>query len=416
MNILLINHYAGSREMGMEYRPYYLARHWVRMGHQVTIVTASFSHLRLKNPEIHGETEARKIDGINYVFLKTPGYSHNDRKRAFNVFSFVRQLYFLAPTLAQSYRPDVVIASSTYPYDIRPARRIARLSGAKLVYELHDIWPLSPMELYGYSRSHPLMAYTKIEADYAFEKSDLVVSLLPFADQYLAEQGLTVQRYVHIPNGVEIEGDPPRKPPQKHLDLLGRYREKGMFIVLYVGGFSAANSLEDFIKAAGRCGEDVMFITVGNGPLKVGYKKHARLCGINNILFLDGLPKDQLPEVLALADALYIGAKHTGLYRYGVSMNKLFDYMLAAKPIIFGVDAANNPVNEAGCGVTIESEDADAIVRAVEQLKSATAQERAEMGRKGRVYVEQRHDYAKLAQNFLDAVEELSAAPAKREG
>ena len=311
MKILLINHYAGSKEMGMEYRPYYLAKHWVQMGHEVTIVAASFSHLRLKNPQLEDSWEKREIDGIHYLFLQTPAYQRNDKKRAINVITFIRKLYQMGERLAKEIAPDVVIASSTYPYDIRPAARIARLSGAKLVYELHDIWPLSPMELYGYSKTHPLMLYTKREADYAFEHSDLVVSLLPFADTYIAEQKLRVKEYVHIPNGVEVPGESQQPPPQQHLDLLTRYREKGMFLVVYVGGFSTANALDDFIKAAGNCPEDVLFVTIGNGPLKVGYKKRARLEGIDNLLFLDGLPREQLPAVLELADVLYLGAKHT---------------------------------------------------------------------------------------------------------
>ena len=52
MNILLINHYAGSPEMGMEFRPYYFAREWVRAGYHVDIVAADYSHLRIRNPKV----------------------------------------------------------------------------------------------------------------------------------------------------------------------------------------------------------------------------------------------------------------------------------------------------------------------------------------------------------------------------
>ena len=47
MNILLINHYAGSPDLGMEFRPYYMAKEWQKAGHHVRIVGGSFSHLTL---------------------------------------------------------------------------------------------------------------------------------------------------------------------------------------------------------------------------------------------------------------------------------------------------------------------------------------------------------------------------------
>ena len=93
MNILLINHYAGSPEHGMEYRPYYLAREWVRLGHDVTIVAASFSHLRTREPQVNGKVTTEEIGGIRYIWLKTPPYPENGPERALNVFSFTHQLF-----------------------------------------------------------------------------------------------------------------------------------------------------------------------------------------------------------------------------------------------------------------------------------------------------------------------------------
>ena len=89
MNILLINHYAGSPQYGMEYRPYYLAREWVKLGHNITIVGADFSHLRIKQPTAGEEY----IDGIRYVWLSTPVYQGNGLGRIKNMLSFLWKLY-----------------------------------------------------------------------------------------------------------------------------------------------------------------------------------------------------------------------------------------------------------------------------------------------------------------------------------
>ncbi len=141
MNILLIDHYAGSPEMGMEYRPYYLAREWAKQGHNATIVAADFSHLRSKNPSIDEPICEKLIENVRFVLVKTTAYTENDRKRYKNVFRFVQTLNRNVQILAEKYKPDVVIASSTYPFDIYPARKIASAAKAKLVYEVHAVHP-----------------------------------------------------------------------------------------------------------------------------------------------------------------------------------------------------------------------------------------------------------------------------------
>jgi hypothetical protein len=145
MNILYINHYAGSPALGMEYRPYYLAREWQRLGHRVHLLAADYSHVRTRQPQAGDET----IAGIAYHWYRTPPYRGNGLGRVLNIWAFLRQVWADTARLVRDFKPDVVIASSTYPMDIWVARRMARRAGAKLVYEVHDLWPLSPIELSG---------------------------------------------------------------------------------------------------------------------------------------------------------------------------------------------------------------------------------------------------------------------------
>src|SRR4051812_17527464 len=93
MNILLINHYAGSPHHGMEYRHYYLAREWVRLGHEVAIVSGSFSHLRTRQPAVNGPYSTDTIDGIRYVWLRTPRYAGNGLARVASMAAFVARLF-----------------------------------------------------------------------------------------------------------------------------------------------------------------------------------------------------------------------------------------------------------------------------------------------------------------------------------
>ncbi len=175
MNILLINHYAGSPEMGMEYRPYYFAKEWQSLGHKVTILVATNSHIRQYNPEQEEKIREEIIEGIRYLWIKTPKYQGNGIGRIKNIFAFMQIINSKAKHFAQTYQPDIVIASSTYPSDNYVANKIAKISKAKYIYEVHDLWPLSPMELGGMSKYHPFIALMQHGENYAYRKADTVI-------------------------------------------------------------------------------------------------------------------------------------------------------------------------------------------------------------------------------------------------
>ena len=111
MNILYIDHYAGSISMGMEFRPYYMAREWEKLGHNVRIIGADYSHLRTKQPDTKSNYEIKNIDGIEYQIIKAGTYEGNGAKRAISMFRFVGSLWTHAGTLAKEFKPDIVISS-----------------------------------------------------------------------------------------------------------------------------------------------------------------------------------------------------------------------------------------------------------------------------------------------------------------
>ena len=157
MNIILFNHYAGSPGHGMEYRPYFLAKYWVREGHKVTIIASSFSHLRNKQPLIKKMNlyQEEIIDNIKYIWLRGNGYKGNGVFRFFNILIFVILAMFIKRRVNKC---DLIITSSTYPMDIFPAKIIKnKFPDAKLVFEPHDLWPMVLHEIGSMKKSHPLV-------------------------------------------------------------------------------------------------------------------------------------------------------------------------------------------------------------------------------------------------------------------
>lgn len=406
MNILLINHYAGSPRHGMAYRAYYLAREWVRMGHRVQIVAADKSHIRAQQPQLAGlDRLDEAIDGIQYTWFKTPTYSGNGVGRVKNMASFVSQLYREGKLLARSFKPDVVIASSTYPMDIWPAHRIAKMARAKLVFEVHDLWPLSPMELGGMSKWHPFIMLVQAAEDYAYRHADVVVSMLPKVREYMESRGMAPHKLHIVPNGIdpaEWQADSP--------DLLSTAREElanikdqGMSIIGYAGTHGLANSLNTLLDAARLMkDENIAFVLVGDGPDKGALQHRAQDEKLRKVFFHDSVKKEQIPALLRWFDVAYIGSTRQPLYRFGIAPNKLMDYMMAGSTVLMAIDAGNDPVGEAGCGLTVKPEDPQAVVQGIRSLLALSEEERKAMGQRGRAYVLENHTYPVLAGRFLE--------------
>jgi glycosyltransferase involved in cell wall biosynthesis len=404
---VILNHYAGSPEHGMEYRPYYMARQWRKLGHEVTIVAASESHLRSKRVDVKSGLTEQSIDGIRYVWLRTPKYQGNGARRVLNMATFVVQGMRYARTILEGRRVDVVIASSTYPLDILAARRIAALSGAELVFEVHDLWPLSPMELGRLSPSHPFIALMQWAENLAYRSAHKVVSLLPNTIGHMQEHGMKREKFLYIPNGVDCEAwqESQAPIPTEHANTFNILREKGHLIIGYAGSHGLANSLGTLLDAASILRDrPVTFVLVGQGPERTQLMKDAEARGLDNVSFLPSVRRAAIPQLLSQFDAGYLGWRRQPLYRFGISPNKLIDYMMAALPVIHAVEAANDPVADAGCGFSITPEHPSKLADAAIELLELPQSERIVMGNRGRAYVMANQTYEILAQRFLEGL------------
>lgn len=406
MNILYLNHYAGSPALGMEYRPYYLAREWVRTGHRVMMVAASYSHVRARQPEVSGAPQVELIDGIDYRWFPAPPYRGNGLGRVKNIWAFLRQVWGAADALVSEHRPDVVIASSTYPMDIWVARRIARKAGAKLVFEVHDLWPLSPIELSGMSRRHPFIMLCQYAEDTAYRTADAVVSMLPKVHDYMASRGLDLRKLTIVPNGItldEWQGEP--QPLRADVvAALQAARAAGRTVVGYAGSHGLPNALDTLLDAAALLrGEPLQIVMVGDGHEKERLAQRVQQERLTNVTMLPPIPKAQIPSFLSAIDLAYIGWQRVPIYRFGIAPNKLMDYMMAGCAVLHSVEAGNDPVAEAGCGVTVAPESPQAVADGLRRLAALSADDRRTMGERGRAFVLAHHTYPVLARRFLQA-------------
>lgn len=277
-----------------------------------------------------------------------------------------------------------------------------------LIYEVHDLWPLSPIELGGMSPKHPYIQVMQKAENDCCKYSDYIVSLLPCSKEHFIEHGMDPEKFVCIPNGiVKADWDVPFHEPAVYSDKLGAYHADGWFLIGYTGAHGIANALDSFVEAGEKLrGKKIKLIAVGQGPERDRLMKKVQELHVEeNVEFLPAVKRDEVPELLAQFDALYVGLQRQPLFRFGVSPNKLMDYMMAGKPVIFAIDAGNDMVAEAGCGISIPPEDSAAIAGAAEQLATASKEELTAMGERGHRFILENYEYDVLAKKFIDVFE-----------
>lgn len=410
MKIVFVMHYAGSPKYGMAYRPHSLAKEWVKQGHQVTMVAASFSHLRVQQPEVKDDLQCEDIDGINYLWIKTPEY-HSTPKRVVNIYVFVEKLKKYAKQIAKEYKPDLVIASSCYPFDIYPCKKIAKAAGAKLCFEVHDLWPLTPMLVGGYSKWNPYIMLMQRAENVAYSSADFVNSLLWNSEKHAREHGLTPGKFQCVPNGYskeEWKDVDTNQLPERHKETFSKLHAENKVIVGYAGSFAPAQYLDTLLDAAALLTDNkqIQIVLVGKGPEQAHYEEVIANKQLINVTILPAVPKSLVPAINSCFDICYMGGGHSLLHQYGTSYNKLTDYMLASKPVIQAVDEPGSLIERINCGIRIEAENPPLVVEAINKLSSMTKEEREVMGKRGKDYTEANLEWGTLAEKFI--------APAKK--
>lgn len=402
MRILYADHYAGSPELGMEFRPWQLAREWTRAGHRVTVIAGTYSHLRVRNPEHLRVPTLETVEGVEFLWIPTPRYSGNGPGRIRSMVAYCLGLRRALARLAAEGPVDAIIASSTYPFDFLVTHAAARRCGAASVFELHDLWPASPMAIGGYSRWHPFIVATQWCEDRFCRDADLVVSIIPHADRHLVTRGLRPERYVHIPNGIDPADVPEATPtPGGPLGDAAKWcRER--FTVGFAGSVSDAYALETLVQAVGIAG--IRGLVVGDGPLRSRLEELARSAGAD-MRFTGRVKRTEAIALLRACSATFVGLKGHPLFEaYGISMNKIYDGMLCGRPMLASYTSANDPVADAGCGLSVRADDVKGLVDAIGRMVALGEAERDAMGRRGRDFVIAHHEHRTLAARMAEAI------------
>ncbi|TKR56508.1 glycosyltransferase family 4 protein [Allopusillimonas ginsengisoli] len=406
-NIWYVHPSAGGPGIGRYARPYSLAKEWANSGVRTTVFTAA-NHHQLDHPQAAGHLD---VGGVGYEFISCRVYKGNGGGRLLSMADTTLNLWRHGHEYAAKYgRPDVIISSSPHPYLFLATHALARQLKAKSIFEVRDLWPLSFIELLGLSKCHPLVLFTGWVERYAYKRAEAVISLLPLTRPYMVAHGLAHDKWHYVPNGVEEPSSAASvycSPSDENVGCIAKakaLKALGYMVAVYAGGLGLPNNVESLVRALALCtNTKIAAIIVGRGERKSAIERLVQENGLDDRVFVfDQVGKQIALDLLESADVGYISLKAEPLFRFGISPNKLFDYMLAGLPVLSCIKAGNDPVQEAGCGLSVPSTTVEDVAQALQSLASMSEAERKVMGARGRDYVLRNHSYNALAKHYID--------------
>ena len=294
-------------------------------------------------------------------------------------------------------RPDVIIGSSPSLHAAQAASKLAHQFNVPFILEVRDIWPLSLVEIAGLSPNNPVLKHLYSVERSVVNKASRIISLLPSANRYFAKYGIPKENIDWIPNGVDMK-----------LFSTTQINENDGIVVMYAGSHGKPNGLKTIIDAAIIVQEsnvNIAFRFVGDGDEQNELQKYADKKGASSITFEPAVPRENIPSVLAQADVLVANIPNYNLYKYGVSLNKLYEYLASGNPIALASSAIGDPVTQANAGPIVHADDAHALAERIIYLASMSNKERKELGAKGKKFVEQTCTFDLLAKQVLACIQ-----------
>ncbi len=378
--LLWVNHYALLPSEGGGTRHFELGRELVRRGWDVTLAASDYPYTSREYTRRRGardrSTIRETVDGVQFSWLWASPFRGNDVRRLLNWISFSRSV---TGELGSGKRFDVVIGSSPHPLAALAAWQVARGTGARFVLEVRDLWPESLVAAGG--RRGPFFLAVWLVVQHLYRAADRVVVLAEGAGRYLEGRGIPPDRITFVPNGV----DPAHFPPSCALAGDG-----GPLTFVYAGAHGPANGLDVVLEAADRlrARDDILFRLVGDGSAKSDLMEEAARRRLPNLMFEPSVPKQEIPGLLGSSTAGLMVLRGSALFRFGVSPNKLFDYLAAGLPVVSNVAGeVGDILEDASAGVQAADGSAAALAAAVERVADLSPEERRSMGAAGRQWV-----------------------------
>lgn len=384
-----------------------LARAWVRAGHEVTVLSGLPHHPTGIVPPRYRRRPLVVEDDEGVRVVRTWLYASPNAgvvRRSATYASYLLSASALGQLALR--RPDVVVATSPQFLVGVAGRVVSALRGVPFVFEVRDLWPESIVAVGALSAQHPVIRGLELLERGLYRSARAIVVVSPAFKRILVARGVPAGKLHVVTNGVDLARFRPRGRDTALRQRLGLGDAP---VVAYVGTHGMAHGLDTLLEAAKRLEDGpAQFLFVGEGAERGRLEARARELGLTRIRFLGSLPRDEIPEVYATADVCVVPLRKSELFKT-VLPSKIFEILAMQRPLVLSVDGeARRLVERSGGGVFTPPEDAAAMAQALREL-TADPGRAAELGRRGRAFVEAEFDRERLALDYLDVLQGVAS-------
>ena len=396
MNIWIFNHHALTPDMSGGTRHYDFAKELIKRGHSVTVVASSFHYSKYQEMKDYKDKKylCEKIDGIDFIWIKTPPYFGNGISRVKNMISYTYKVLKYIPKLNLP-KPDIIVGSSVHLFAVWAAYKLSCRYNTPFVMEVRDLWPQTLIDM-GISKWHPFIISLAFLEKYLYKKADKIISNLPYAYEHI-EKFVSKEKFEWISNGVDLSNI--KYTPREKSDK---------FVISYTGAIGMANNLQILLNVAKKLKDkkDIHFRIVGEGAEKEKLQNFVKENNLLNVTIENAVPKNEVAKILQNSDVLFLSLKDSPLYRFGISLNKLFDYMASRRVIILSGNPRNNPIKDAGAGYSIVPDNVEVLEKTILEIYNLSQEKRDAIGQKIRKYAEENYSIEVLVDKYEKLLED----------
>lgn len=401
MVIWYISKYASPQKYFFGTRHFYLAEEWTKNNHEVLVFTSNSSHLTDKLPTFKGLSYFEIINGVKTYWINTLKLKKGNSSSIFRIlswFHFEWQLFRMNKKNIQ--KPDVVIVSSLSLLTVLNGYWFSKKYNCKFIFEVRDIWPLSLIELGGFSKYNPLILFLSWIEKLGYSKANAIVGTMPNLIEHVENVIGKTNKCFTIPQGYSKDFYANQETLDN--DYIEKYIPKNTFIVAYAGTISVNNPIDVLIDAARNLKEfPITFVIIGEGNKKEELIN--RSCDLPHVIFAPSIPKKKVNHFLSFSSVCF-DSFSSELAKYGLSRNKWIDYMYAGKPIICSYSGFKSMINESNSGSFVEYGDSVLLTNEILKYFNMIKEDREIMEKNARTYIVENRSFEKLANDYLEII------------
>ncbi len=347
-------------------RTYEHCREWVKAGHRVTVITCApnFPKGKVFDGYRNRLFQRERMDGIEVIRVWTYITANEGfLRRILDYLSFMLSAVLASPAVRDV---DVIVGTSPQFFTACAAYVVSRMKGVPYVFELRDLWPESIKAVGAMKNERVLRLLERLEM-FLYARSAAVVSVTNSFKRVLIRRGIDARKIHVVTNGVDVSQFTPRPKDTELTRALGL---EGKFVAGYIGTHGMAHALETLLEAADRLRDsNIVFLFLGDGARKQVLRQMAAERRLENVRFVDSVPKGDVAKYWSLLDVSIIHLRKTDLFTT-VIPSKLFECMGMGIPVLHGVAGESAElVAEHGVGLPFEPEDAAGLCGALVRLR-----------------------------------------------